>query len=187
MQAFLVSLGSVFVAELGDRTQLLALLLAARFKRPWAVLAGVLCATLANHAVAGLLGVWFGRFLRPPLLDALVGVSLIVMALWSLKPEKEHAAHGEVSNASAFIATLVGFFLAEIGDKTQIATMALAAAYHSLVSVVAGTTAGMLLANAPTIFIGSAFSGRLPLRTLRYTAAVVFFVLGVVFVLRAWR
>ena len=185
MEAFVVSLSSVATAEMGDRTQLLALVLAARYRKPWPIVAGVLCATLANHAVAGLIGAWFGRQLSPALLDAAVGVSMIAMALWTLKPDTLDAQAGTTSNAGAFVATVVAFFLAEIGDKTQIATVALAAAYPNLLAVIGGTTCGMLLANTPVIFLGNAFSNRLPLRAIHYTASALFAVVGVIFIVRA--
>jgi Ca2+/H+ antiporter, TMEM165/GDT1 family len=172
MEAFLVSITTVAAAEMGDRTQLLSLVLAAHYRRPWPILAGVLLATLANHALAGLAGVWFGAFLSPRLLDAIVGASMVVMALWVLKPDAldDSAA---ASPRSAFVATLIAFFIAEIGDKTQIATIALAAGYANLGAVVAGTTAGMLLANAPVVFLGKAFAGRLPLRAIHYGASAL--------------
>jgi len=184
MEAFLISLSSVATAEMGDRTQLLALVLAARFRKPWPMVAGVLCATVANHAIAGLLGVWLGRLLNPARLNMLVGVSMIAMALWTLKPDKLDEEQSTVSGAGAFLATLVAFFIAEIGDKTQIATVALAAAYSNLWTVVAGTTSGMMMANVPVIFLGNAFAHRLPLRAIHYVASVLFLVIGLVFV---WR
>jgi len=184
MEAFLVSLSTVAVAEMGDRTQLLSLMLAAHYRRPWPILAGVLCATLANHLLAALIGVRLGRFLTPAVLDAVVGVSMIGMALWALKPDTLEEKR-PTRSANAFVATLVAFFIAEIGDKTQIATVALAAAYSNLAAVVAGTTAGMLLANAPVVFLGKAFSDRLPLRTLHRVASALFLILGAVFIYRA--
>ena len=187
MESFLVSLSTVAVAEMGDRTQLLSLMLAARYRRPWPILAGVLCATLANHALAGFLGARLGRFLTPTLLDAAVGVSMLAMALWALRPDTLKEGVPGPGRASAFVATLVAFFIAEIGDKTQIATVALAAAYPNLAAVIAGTTAGMLLANAPVVFLGKAFSERLPLKALHYVASAIFVVLGVVFIIRALR
>jgi len=187
MEAFIVSLTSIAVAEMGDRTQLLALVLVARFRKPWPIVAGVLCATLANHGVAGLLGAWFGKLLTPAMLDAAVGVSMIAMALWTLKPDKLDQQATTTSIAGAFIATLVAFFLAEIGDKTQIATVALAAAYPNLIAVIGGTTCGMLVANVPVIFLGNAFAHRLPLRAMHFAAAVLFAVLGVIFIVRAVR
>jgi putative Ca2+/H+ antiporter (TMEM165/GDT1 family) len=186
MEAFFVSLASVAVAEMGDRTQLLSLILAARFRRPWPILAGVLLATLANHAAAGLVGVWFGRQLTPHLLDGIVGASLLAMSLWTLRPDRlDEAQAGTAPRAGAFLATLVAFFVAEIGDKTQIATVALAAAYPMLTMVVAGTTLGMLLANVPVVFLGKAFASRLPLAAIRHAAALLFAALGLLFVMRA--
>jgi Ca2+/H+ antiporter, TMEM165/GDT1 family len=187
MEAFLVSLTSIATAEMGDRTQLLALVLAARYRRPWPIVAGVLCATLVNHGVAGLIGALLGRQLRPALLDAAVGVSMIAMALWTLKPDKLDQQATTSTSAGAFFATLIAFFLAEIGDKTQIATMALAAAYPNLIAVIGGTTCGMLIANVPVIFLGNAFAHRLPLRAIHYTASALFAVLGVIFIMRAAR
>ncbi|HKD53709.1 MAG TPA: TMEM165/GDT1 family protein [Steroidobacteraceae bacterium] len=183
MEAFFVSLSTVAIAEMGDRTQLLSLMLAAHYRRPWPILAGVLCATLANHALAAIVGVRLGRFLTPARLDVAVGVSMIVMALWALKPDTLQE-RTEARPAGAFIATLVSFFIAEIGDKTQIATLALAAGYANVAAVVAGTTAGMLLANAPVVFLGKAFANRLPLKTLHYAACALFLALGAVFIFR---
>jgi putative Ca2+/H+ antiporter (TMEM165/GDT1 family) len=184
VESFLVSISTVAIAEMGDRTQLLALMLAAHYRKPWPILAGVLCATLANHLVAGLVGVRLGRFLTPAMLDAVVGVSMIGMALWALKPDTLKES-GRGGTAGAFAATTVAFFIAEIGDKTQIATVALAAAYSNLAAVVAGTTAGMLLANAPVVFLGKAFSDRLPLTALHRVASALFMILGAVFIYRA--
>jgi Ca2+/H+ antiporter, TMEM165/GDT1 family len=186
MEAFLVSITTVAVAEIGDRTQLLALVLAARYRRPWPIIAGILCATLTNHGVAGFVGVWFGSLLQPRTLQIVVGVSMIAMALWTLKPDKLDAQAGTTGAMGAFLATLTSFFIAEIGDKTQIATVALAAAYPNLLAVVAGTTAGMLLANVPVVFLGKAFANRLPLKAIHYGAAALFVVLGTIFLIRAY-
>jgi putative Ca2+/H+ antiporter (TMEM165/GDT1 family) len=185
LEAFIVSISTVAIAEMGDRTQLLALVLAAHYRKPWPILAGILCATLANHAVAGFIGVRIGSYLTPSRLDLIVGVSMIAMALWTLKPDKLDEDGVEARRASAFVATLIAFFIAEIGDKTQIATMALAAAYSSLTLVVAGTTLGMLLANAPVVFLGHAFSKRLPLKAIHIGASVLFLALGALFIWRA--
>lgn len=184
MQAFLISLSTVAVAEMGDRTQLLSLMLAARFRRPWPILAGVLCATIANHAAAAFIGKQLGGMLTPHILDAAVGISMIAMALWSLKPDTLDESTGG-TRRGAFLATLITFFMAEVGDKTQIATVALAAAYSNLAAVVAGTTTGMLLANAPVVFFGKAFSARLPLSAIRYLATALFLALGIYFLVRA--
>jgi len=184
MESFLVSISTVAIAEMGDRTQLLSLMLAAHYRRPWPILGGVLCATLANHLLAGIVGVRLGRFLTPALLDAVVGISMIGMALWALKPDTLQE-DSRTRPAGAFTATLVAFFIAEIGDKTQIATVALAAAYSNLAAVVAGTTAGMLLANAPVVFLGKAFSDRLPLTALHRLASALFLIVGAIFIYRA--
>jgi putative Ca2+/H+ antiporter (TMEM165/GDT1 family) len=186
MEALLVSLTTVAVAEMGDRTQLLTLVLAARYRKPWPILAGILLATLANHAAAGIVGASFGKLLTPSVLDLIVGASMIAMALWTLKPDKLDEEGTPARRAGAFIATLIAFFIAEIGDKTQIATVALAAAYPNLVAVVAGTTGGMLLANAPVVFLGKAFAARLPMRAIHLGAAGLFAVLGIVFIWRAF-
>jgi Ca2+/H+ antiporter, TMEM165/GDT1 family len=185
MEAFLVSITTISVAEIGDRTQLLSLVLAARYRRPWPIIAGILCATLANHAAAGFVGVWFGALLKPRTLQIVVGISMVAMALWTLKPDKLDENAGATTAAGAFLATLSTFFIAEIGDKTQIATLALAAAYPNLVAVVAGTTAGMLLANVPVVFLGKAFADRLPIKTIHYGAAALFVILGLIFLGRA--
>lgn len=184
VEAFLVSASTVAIAEMGDRTQLLAVVLAAHYRKPWAILAGILLATIANHAAAGLVGVLFGRLLTPAVLDGVVGVSMLVMALWTLKPDSL-GEENSVKSRAAFTATLIAFFVAEIGDKTQIATVALAAGYSNLGAVVAGTTTGMMLANGPAVFLGSAFAGRLPLRAIHIGAALLFAVLGCLFIARA--
>jgi Ca2+/H+ antiporter, TMEM165/GDT1 family len=184
MEAFLVSTTTVAIAEMGDRTQLLSLVLAAHYRKPWPILAGVLLATLANHALAGIIGMWFGELLSPALLDSVVGVSMIAMALWVLKTDSLNATN-PANRRGAFLATLIAFFIAEIGDKTQIATVALAAGYSNLAAVVAGTTCGMLLANAPVVFLGKAFATRLPLKAIHYGASCLFAVLGAVFIIRA--
>jgi putative Ca2+/H+ antiporter (TMEM165/GDT1 family) len=187
VESFLVSISTVAIAEMGDRTQLLSLMLAAHYRRPWPILAGVLCATLASHALAGIIGARLGRLLTPSRLDLAVGISMIVMALWTLKADTLEEDAGRISRASAFVATLIAFFIAEIGDKTQIATMALAAAYSNLFAVVAGTTTGMLIANAPVVLLGKAFSDRLPLKAIHYVASGLFLIIGGVFILRAIR
>jgi putative Ca2+/H+ antiporter (TMEM165/GDT1 family) len=188
MQAFLISLTTIAVAEIGDRTQLLSLVLAARYRRPLPIIAGILCATLANHAAAGFVGIWFGSLLKPRSMELIVGISMIAMALWTLKPDKLGAETVSTGAMGAFLATLTSFFIAEIGDKTQIATIALAAGYPNLVAVVSGTTAGMLVANVPVVILGKAFADRLPLKAIHYVAAGLFVILGAIFIGRAvWR
>lgn len=186
MEAFLISLLTVALAEMGDRTQLLALMLAARFRKPWAVLAGVLCSALLNNIVAALIGVRVARYLTPRLLDGIVGASLIAMALWALKSDiapEQSANTGR--RHGAFLTTLIAFSIAELADKTQIAALTLAAAYANLWAVVAGTTAGLVLANVPAVFIGHAAAQRLPLRAIHYASSALFLLLGVVFLVRA--
>jgi len=184
MEAFLVSIGTVALAEMGDRTQLLSLVLAARYRRPWPILAGILVATLANHAAAAWVGLEVGRFLTPAILDGVVGISMIAMALWTLRPDTLEATT-EASTRGAFIATTICFFIAEIGDKTQIATIALAAGCASLLAVVAGSTSGMLAANLPVVFLGHGFAARLPMRAIHYGAAALFMGIGALFLVRA--
>ena len=184
MEAFFVSLSAVAIAEIGDRTQLLSLMLVCCYRKPWAILAGIVLATLANHSLAGLAGILIADWLTPRVLDTIVAVTLLGMAGWTLIPDKEGAAP-DCSSRNVFLTTLWLFFLAEIGDKTQIATTALAAAYHNLFLVVAGSTLGLILANAPVLFLGNAFAARLPLKTIRIGAACLFAVLAVVFALRA--
>ena len=185
MEAFLVSLSSVAIAEIGDRTQLLALILAARYRKPWSIIAGVLCATLLSHGTAAWVGARLSGFLQPALLDWAVGGSMIVMSLWALRPDKLEEESLHASGSSVFLTTLVTYFVAELGDKTQIAALALGAAYANLGAVIAGATSGMMIANVPVIFLGSAFAGRLPIKTMRIAAAVVFLGIGILFVWRA--
>jgi putative Ca2+/H+ antiporter (TMEM165/GDT1 family) len=179
MQALLVSFGTVFLGEIGDKTQLLSIMLASRFRRPWPIVSGILVATLANHALAGLAGQWLHNRLAPAALVWLVGLSFIAVGLWALKPDTADEHEGERPGQSIFWVTAVSFFLAEIGDKTQIATTVLAAKYASLVAVVSGTTLGMLAADVPVIFLGAAFAARLPLKPIRWVAAALFITLGV--------
>ena len=184
MEALLVSLTTVAVAEMGDRTQLLSLVLTARFRKPVPIILAIFFATLANHAAAAALGVWVGRYLTPAILNAVVGVSMLGMAIWTLRPD-ELGETSEASSRNAFFATLVAFFIAEIGDKTQIATIALAAGYSNLVAVVAGTTTGMMLANIPVVLLGNTFAARLPLKTIHYAASGLFIAIGALFIVRS--
>ena len=180
MEAFLVSTGIVTLAEMGDKTQLLALVLAARFRKPWPIVWGVLIATLANHALAGALGAWVKTFLGPTALRWTLGGSFIAMALWMLIPDT--LQEGEISKTprfGVFATTLVAFFLAEMGDKTQIATVMLAAQYNAYFVVVAGTTLGMMLTNAPVVWLGERITQRVPIRAVHVTSAIVFLALGV--------
>lgn len=186
MESFLISFSTVGIAEMGDRTQLLALVLAAHFRRPWPILAGVLVASLVSMGVAGYVGAHLGQYLTQARLDAIVGVSMIGMALWALKADSPEGKGAQPRSGNAFVATSIAFFLAELGDKTEIATLALGAAYPSLLGVVSGSTLGMLAANAPVVFLGSAFSSRLPLKAIHITASLLFLGLGVLFLWRAY-
>jgi len=181
--AALVSTGAVALAEIGDKTQLLALLLAARFRRPWPVIAGILVATLLNHALAGWLGALVADWLTQGVLRWIVAGSFAAIAVWTLTPDRIDEQQ-PLPARGAFLTTTFAFFLAEIGDKTQVATVLLAAKYSPLWEVVVGTTAGMLLANVPVVLLGSRFADRLPLRTARVVAAAVFAALAVWVALR---
>ena len=175
--ALFVSTGTVALAEIGDKTQLLALLLAARFRKPWPIILGILVATLLNHALAALIGQLAASWLTPQALRWIVAASFIGIALWTLKPDTLDE-NERLPARGAFVATAIAFFIAEIGDKTQVATVLLAANYPVLWQVVAGTTAGMLLANVPVVLLGSRFAAKLPLKAARIAAACVFLLLG---------
>jgi putative Ca2+/H+ antiporter (TMEM165/GDT1 family) len=179
VHAFWVSAGVVALAEIGDKTQLLALLLAARFQRPLPVIAGITVATLANHGLAGLAGAWITHLLGPALLRWLLGLGFIAMGAWALVPDR--ADEGAVARDSlgAFGATLLAFFLVEMGDKTQLATAMLAARYTPLAAVILGTTTGMLLADVPVVLLGERVTRRVPLPLVRRIAAVSFVLLGI--------
>ncbi|MBA4177994.1 MAG: hypothetical protein C0505_15770 [Leptothrix sp. (in: Bacteria)] len=180
MEAWLVSTGVVALGEMGDKTQLLAMLLAARFRRPLPIIAGILVATLANHAAAGALGGWVAGIMGPELLRWVIGASFLAMAAWMLVPDEidagASAGHGRLG---VFGATVVAFFLAEMGDKTQIATVALAARYPDLVAVVAGTTLGMMISNVPAVYLGETIARKLSMKLVHGLAAALFAVLGV--------
>ena len=179
MEALLVSTGVVALAEIGDKTQLLTLVLAARYKRPCPIIAGIFVATLLNHFVAGAVGAWLGKTLDADALRWILGVSFLAMAAWMLVPDKlEDGAADKRPRGGVFLTTAVLFFVLEIGDKTQIATVALAARFDALVAVVIGTTIGMLLANAPVAVFGDALAQRLPVRAVHVIAALAFAALG---------
>lgn len=164
---------------MGDKTQLLALLLAARFKRPWPIVWGIFGATIVNHAAAGAVGTWVAGALGPTLLRWVIGVLFIAMAAWILVPDKLDEGEARVSHFGAFTTTAIMFFLAEMGDKTQIATIALAARFNDLLAVVAGTTLGMLIADVPVVFLGHRIAGRVSMRWVHGIAAMIFLLLGV--------
>jgi putative Ca2+/H+ antiporter (TMEM165/GDT1 family) len=186
MEAFLLSTGLVALAEMGDKTQLLSLVLAARFRKPLPILAGILVATLANHALAGALGSWVTTVLGPQVLRWVLGGSFLVMAAWMLVPDKlDDEGEAAAPRLGVFGATLIAFFLAEMGDKTQIATVMLAAQYQAWAAVVAGTTLGMMLANAPVVWFGERVMRRVPVRVVHGVSAAIFAALGLA-VLSGW-
>lgn len=179
MEAFLVSTGIVALAEIGDKTQLLAFVLAARFLKPFPIALGILVATLANHAAAGALGAWVTSVLSPETLRWILGLSFLAMAAWALIPDKLDETEAKPTRFGAFGTTLIMFFLVEIGDKTQIATVALAAQYQNLVFVVLGTTLGMMIANVPAVIFGERIAHKMPIRWVHTIAAIIFAALGV--------
>jgi Ca2+/H+ antiporter, TMEM165/GDT1 family len=186
MESLFVSTGVVALAEIGDKTQLLAFILAARFKKPLPIIAGILCATLVNHGLAGALGAWITANVSAQVLRWVLGASFVGMAIWTLIPDKIEDEETQVAKKlGVFGATLVTFFLAEMGDKTQIATVALAAHYGSPVLVVIGTTLGMLIADVPAVFIGDKLAARIPMKLVHAVAAAIFAVLGVATLLGA--
>ncbi|MGD9584182.1 MAG: TMEM165/GDT1 family protein [Lysobacterales bacterium] len=188
MQALLVSTGVVALAEIGDKTQLLAFLLAARFRKPLPIIAGILVATLFNHGLAGALGAWITSQVSPETLRWVLGLSFIGMAAWTLIPDKIEDEEAAVAQRfGVFGATLVTFFLAEMGDKTQIATVAMAAHYGAPLTVVAGTTLGMLIADVPAVFIGDRLATKIPMRLVHAIAAALFALLGIATLLGAGR
>ncbi|WP_431099205.1 TMEM165/GDT1 family protein [Polaromonas aquatica] len=179
MEAFLVSTGIVALAEMGDKTQLLALILSARFKKPWPIVAGILVATLVNHALAGAAGAWVTTVTSPQMLRWILGASFLAMAAWMLVPDKLDAQEEEKPpRYGVFLTTVIVFFLAEMGDKTQIATVMLAARYDAIVGVVAGTTLGMMLANAPVVWLGERVTRLVPLRIVHIVSALIFAGMG---------
>jgi putative Ca2+/H+ antiporter (TMEM165/GDT1 family) len=186
MEALYISTGVVALAEMGDKTQLLAFILAARFKKPVPIILGILCATLVNHGLAGALGAWMTSVISPDTMRWVLGLSFIGMAIWTLIPDKidEDETHA-AQKLGVFGATLVTFFLAEMGDKTQIATVALAAHYAAPLMVVIGTTLGMLIADVPAVFVGNKFAAKIPMKLVHSIAAAIFAIMGVLTLLKA--
>jgi putative Ca2+/H+ antiporter (TMEM165/GDT1 family) len=180
MQALLVSTALVAIAEIGDKTQLLAILLAARWRKPWPIIAGILVATLLNHGLASTLGALAGQYLQGPWMRWVLGIAFLAFAGWALIPDRfeDDEAPREATGGSVFLATAIAFFFVEMGDKTQVATIALAAQFHSIFMVAAGTTLGMMIANVPAVFLGEAVARRVPLRYVRWTAAALFAGIG---------
>jgi len=186
MEALFMSTGVVALAEIGDKTQLLAFILAARFKKPVPIIAGILCATIINHGLAGALGAWITTTVSPDVLRWILGASFIGMAIWTLIPDKIEEEETQVARKlGVFGATFITFFLAEMGDKTQIATIAMAAHYASPLVVVIGTTLGMLIADVPAVFVGDKMANKIPMKLVHAIAAALFAVLGVATLLGA--
>ncbi|MGD9946487.1 MAG: TMEM165/GDT1 family protein [Burkholderiaceae bacterium] len=179
MEAFLVSTGIVALAEMGDKTQLLSLVLAARFRRPIPIILGILVATLLNHACAGAVGAWITAWVGPSAMRWILGLSFIAMAVWVLIPDRLDDDVRPSGRYGVFGTTLLAFFFAEMGDKTQIATVALAAQYAAFYAVVAGTTLGMMIANVPAVLLGERMTRKVPIRAIHGIAALIFAVLGV--------
>lgn len=187
MEAFLVSTGIVGLAEIGDKTQLLSLLLAVRYRKPWPIILGIFVATLVNHGLAGAAGAWITTAIDKNVLRWIVGLSFLGMAAWMLIPDKLDEQQPTKERFGIFGSTLIAFFMAEMGDKTQIATVALAARYDAFLPVVMGTTLGILLVNVPVVLLGGRLGQRVPVRLVHAAAAVVFAVLGAVVLLNAGR
>lgn len=185
MEAFLVSTGIVALAEIGDKTQLLAFILAAKFRKPIPIIVGILVATIANHAFAGALGSWITSKVAPETMRWVLGLSFLGMAIWTLIPDKFDEDEAKLAKYGVFGTTLIAFFLAEMGDKTQVATVALAAQYHAFFSVVAGTTLGMMIANVPAVLLGDKIAHKMPVRVVHSVAAGIFAILGIATLLGA--
>lgn len=186
MEAFFISTGVVALAEIGDKTQLLAFILAARFKKPLPIIAGILCATLVNHGLAGALGTWITSVVSPEIMRWALGLSFIGMAIWTMIPDKIEEEETQIAQRlGVFGATFITFFLAEMGDKTQIATVALAAHYAAPLMVIAGTTLGMLIADVPAVFIGNKFAEKIPMKLVHAIAASIFAVMGLLTLFQA--
>ena len=179
MDAFLVATGIVALAEIGDKTQLLAFLLAARFRRPLPIVLGIFVATLLNHAFAAAVGALVSELLGPSVMRWVLGLSFLAMAIWTMIPDEIDETEASLAKFGVFMTTLVAFFVAEMGDKTQVATVALAARYNEMAMVVAGTTLGMMLANAPAVYFGERIAGKVPLGLVHGIAAFIFLGLGI--------
>lgn len=185
MEALLISTGVVALAEIGDKTQLLALILAARFNKPYPIIAGIACATVVNHALAGVLGMWISATVSAEILRWLLGLSFLGVALWTLVPDKiDDDSPVMAGKWGVFGTTLLAFFLAEMGDKTQIATVTLSAHYAAPLLAVAGTTFGMLLADVPAVLVGNRFAARMPMKLIRMVAAGLFAAMGLIALLQ---
>ncbi|MGQ9424490.1 TMEM165/GDT1 family protein [Gilvimarinus sp. F26214L] len=179
MEAFILSTGIVALAEIGDKTQLLAFVLAAKFRRPLPIIIGILFATVVNHGFAGAVGAWITTLVSPETLRWILGISFLAMAVWVLIPDKLDEDEASLARYGVLVTTIVAFFLAEMGDKTQIATVALAAQYSAFLPVVAGTTLGMMIANVPAVLVGHQIADRISIRAVHTVAAAIFAALGI--------
>lgn len=179
MEALLVSTGVVALGEMGDKTQLLAIVLAARYKKPLLIILGIFLATIANHAIAAVIGQGVASLIGADLLKWILGISFIAMAIWIMIPDKIDDDIASKTSYGVLLTTIIAFFIAEIGDKTQIATVALAANYNSLIMVIVGTTVGMMLANIPAVYGGQAIANKIPMRLMHSIAAVIFVIVGI--------
>jgi putative Ca2+/H+ antiporter (TMEM165/GDT1 family) len=187
LEAFLISTGIVALAEIGDKTQLLAFVLAAKFRKPVPIILGILVATIANHAGAGALGAWISTLVSPEVMRWVLGASFLAMAAWIMVPDKLDDEDTELAHFGVFMTTLLAFFMAEMGDKTQIATVALAAQYEAFLIVVAGTTLGMMIANVPAVLMGDRIAHKLPVKLIHGICAALFALLGIAVLLGADR
>ena len=178
MEALFMSTAIVAIAEMGDKTQLLSFVLAAKFKHRFSIILGIFFATIANHFLAGYMGAWLASLVQPNTLKWLIAISFFAFGIWALKPDKLEE-NPNIASTGVFLATLIAFFLVEMGDKTQLATVALAARYDSLVAVVMGTTLGMMIANVPAVLIGEAMADRVNMSIMRWIAAALFVILGI--------
>jgi Ca2+/H+ antiporter, TMEM165/GDT1 family len=185
MEAFLISTGIVALAEIGDKTQLLAFILAAKFRKPLPITLGIFLATIFNHALAGALGMGIASLFAPQTLRWILGLSFIAMSLWVLVPDKFDDDDAKLARLGVFGTTFIAFFLAEMGDKTQIATVALAAQYQAVFAVVMGTTLGMMIANVPAVLLGNKIADKLPVKFVHRIVAAIFLILGVATLLGA--
>ena len=185
MEAFLISTSVVALAEIGDKTQLLAFILAAKYRKSLTIILGILVATLVNHALAAALGAWLPSLMKPEILRWVLGLSFIGMAVWTLIPDTFDESDATLTRMGVFGTTLIAFFLAEMGDKTQVATVALAAQYHAFFIVLAGTTLGMMIANVPAVLLGERIAHRMPVRLVHTIAAAIFAMLGIATLLGA--
>jgi len=183
LESLWISTGSVAIAEMGDKTQLLAILLASRYQRPWPIIWGILAATLANHFVAALLGIWLRSLLASSIISWVLAASFIGAGIWALFPDRVGEKAAPLKNYGIFFTTFIVFFIAEIGDKTQVITTTLAAHFNALSGVVIGTTLGMMLANVPAVFLGNKITKMIPIHRMRYIAAGLFFLMGLLILL----